>query len=103
MKKLDSLRVFAITVLTIGALTVLWVLIDAPTGEEFVIRGTVQQAVFITTRYSGGYTRIVVQVEGGRLLTFKRYGQSHLKPGMSARIVKRSRRISGLSSYDLLY
>lgn len=102
MAKSNGLKRFVIVLLGFAATVALWLVVDAPVEPGRSLQGVVTQSVYVPARYSGGYTRIVVEVKGGTVVTFQRYGQSYLKPGMRVTVLLRQRRLSKFDSYELL-
>lgn len=102
MAKSSGLKRFVFFLLGIVVTVVLWMIVDVPVDPGRTLQGVVKQAAYVPARYSGGYTRIVVQVENGSVITVERYGQNYLKENMRVTVLLRQRRLSRLNSYTLL-
>ena len=98
-----QIRRIAVYFFSAIALVVLWAILDAPVEPGQKIWGVILQATSMSGRYTGGYTRIVVETEDGAVLTFYRYGYSGVQPHTRVAIVLKTRRFTRLSSYTLLY
>ena len=102
MAKPSGLKRFVIVLLGIAATVMSWLVVDVPVGPGRTLQGVVKQAVYVPARYSGGYTRIVVQMEDGAIITFQQYGKNNLRENMRVMVLLRQRRLSQLNSYTLL-
>jgi hypothetical protein len=103
MAKTNRLKRFVIAFLITPTLVAFWLIVDSPVEPGRTLVGIVTQSVFIPARYSEGYTCYVVQIDGGNVVVFRRYGQSYLRPGMHVSVLLRKRRLSNFNNYTLLY
>jgi hypothetical protein len=103
MANTNRLKRFVIALLITPILVAFWLIVDSPVEPGRTLVGVVTQSVYIPARYSDGYTRYVVQIEGGKIVIFRRYGQSYLRPGMHVSVLLRKRRLSNFNDYTLLY
>jgi hypothetical protein len=102
MAKSIGLKGFVLVFLSSATFVALWQVVDAPVAPGRPLEGVVTQAFYVPARYSDGRTRIVVQVDSGTFLTFERFGQTFLRPGMPVTVLRRQRRLSGIYCYELL-
>jgi hypothetical protein len=100
MTKSNNLNRNIFLLFSLVTVAIFWLILDQPIDSGRKLNGVVKEVVYVPARYSN-YTRVVVRLDNGLVVTFQYHGFSQFKPSLHVQVTVLQRRLSKLNSYDL--